>query len=53
MSPINKERLDVAYVAADRLLRRLKTLKPLKGRALQRMKLIETAVQYLELARLA
>jgi hypothetical protein len=53
MSPIDEERLNVAHAAADRLLRGLKTLKPLQGRALRRMKLVESAVQYLELARLA
>lgn len=52
MSPIDKERLDVAHAATERLLRGLKGVKPLKGKALQRMKLVESAVQYLELARL-
>lgn len=53
MTPIDRERLDVAHAAAERLLHRLRTPKPLKGRAFRRMRHVETAVRHLELARLA
>lgn len=52
MSPIDKERLDVAYNAVDRLYRGLKKGKVLRGEALRRMKLVEEAIQRLEAARL-
>ncbi len=52
MSPIDKERLDVAYAATDRLYRGLKASKVLRGKELRRMKLVEEAIQRLEAVRL-
>jgi hypothetical protein len=51
VSSIDEERLTVAHAAAERLLRGLKGRNNLKGKALRRMKLVEEAVQRLEVAR--
>lgn len=48
---IDKERLDIAYAMTDRLYRGLKTTKVLRGKELKRMKLVEEAIQRLEVAR--
>lgn len=52
MTPIDRERLDVAHAAAERLLNGLKPRGNLKGKELQRMRLVEKAVQALEAVRL-
>jgi hypothetical protein len=48
---IADERLDVAEYVVGRLLRHLKS-KPLRGAALEQMKLIEQAAQCIEVARM-
>lgn len=50
-SPVDQERLDTTQHLASRLLTGLKA-RSLKGKALERMKLVEQAVTYLEAARL-
>jgi hypothetical protein len=51
LSPVNQERLDVVHHLASRLLADLKG-RPLTGKALERMKLVEQAVTCFETARL-
>jgi hypothetical protein len=51
VNPVDQERLDVANAMAERLLRGLKGVNTLRGKALERMKLVELAVSYLEAAR--
>lgn len=51
LSPVNRERLDVVHHLGDRLLKDLKS-RPLAGKALERMRLIEQAVTHLEMAKL-
>jgi hypothetical protein len=51
LSPVDAERLDVAQAAVDRLLRGIKS-RPLVGAAIARMRLIEQALNYIEMARL-
>lgn len=51
MTPVEAERLTVASNAVERLLRGMKS-KTLRGSALKRMKMIEKAMQCLELASL-
>lgn len=53
LKEIDQERLDIAETAVLRLLNGIKGRgKPLKGLALEQMKLIEEAAQKLEAARL-
>lgn len=52
MTNIDKERLDVAQAATERLLNGLKSRRNLRGKELRRMKRVEEAVQALEAARL-
>jgi hypothetical protein len=52
LSDVDRERMDVAHAAMDRLLRGLKGRGRLKGTDLEKMRLVEEAVQRLEAARL-